>query len=808
MGAEPVSRDRRYSRDNLCPICGGWDGITRGTGHRCHGFRSADGTFARCSRDEHAGALPIEAKTACYVHKLAGDCACGIRHDPRPHDGPRFTLLDGAVPSRRPIRTIDYRVRGGNGVTVAIHRRREYAGGDKTVTWYQPDGTTAGLGGRKVESLPLYGGERLPERPGALVIVCEGEKAAQALTDAGWLAVGTVTGAHGTPGDAALTALHERPVVLWPDNDEPGHGHMARVGRALARLDTPARLLVWPDAPPKGDAADFLAAGGTPARLQALLDAAPAWTAETDWEPPLPLGTAALPPFPLDALPPVLRAFVAALAVATQTPPDLAGLLALAALATAAAGKVAVMPRAGWVEPVNLFAVAVLASGNRKSAVFRAIVAPLEAWERAELARLAGEHAAARTRRKIKEGALRKAEREAAEGKDAVEREAAAARAERHARELAGLPEPVEPQLIADDATPETVKTLLAEQGGRLALLSAEGTVFELMAGRYSQNGGPNLEVYLHGHAGDPIVVNRRGRRERIDRPALTVGVTVQPDVLRAFADKPAFRGRGLVARFLYALPESYVGRRDSDPPPVPEAARDAYTAMLATLLDLPLPPEPHRLVLDGHAAARFGDFRRAIEPQLGEFGRLGDMADWGSKLPGTVARIAGLLHLAAHADAERPWDEPIGTETMAGAIAIGEYASAHALAAATAMGLDPGEADARYLLRWVALHGGATFPKQAAWQGTRGRFEKAERLDQALDRLVAHRYLRPLPTSERTGPGRKPAPEYEVNPHHAPTIPITPTNTVDERDGANCRDSRDCRETAQAHDADDWGRV
>jgi len=285
------------------------------------------------------------------------------------------------------------------------------------------------------------------------------------------------------------------------------------------------------------------------------------------------------------------------------------------------------------------------------------------------------------------------------------------------------------------------------------------------MAGRYSQNGGPNLEVYLHGHAGDPIVVNRRGRRERIEHPALTVGVTVQPDVLRAFADKPAFRGRGLVARFLYALPESYVGRRDSDPPPVPDAARDAYTAMLTSLLDLPLPSEPHRLLLDDQATARFSDFRRAIEPQLGEFGRLGDMADWGSKLPGTVARIAGLLHLAAHAADERPWDEPIGLAAIESAIAIGEYASAHALAAANVMGLDPGEEDARYLLRWITSHGGTTFTKQTAWQGTRGRFAKANRLDQALDRLVEHRYIRPLPRPERRGPGRKPALEYEVNP-------------------------------------------
>jgi hypothetical protein len=35
------------------------------------------------------------------------------------------------------------------------------------------------------------------------------------------------------------------------------------------------------------------------------------------------------------------------------------------------------------------------------------------------------------------------------------------------------------------------------------ALLSPEGDVFDQMAGRYNQQAGPNLGVYLKGHAGD-----------------------------------------------------------------------------------------------------------------------------------------------------------------------------------------------------------------------------------------------------------------------------------------------------------------
>ena len=42
------------------------------------------------------------------------------------------------------------------------------------------------------------------------------------------------------------------------------------------------------------------------------------------------------------------------------------------------------------------------------------------------------------------------------------------------------------PRLVADDITPEAAASLLAEQGGRLAIISAEGGIFDIIAGRYS----------------------------------------------------------------------------------------------------------------------------------------------------------------------------------------------------------------------------------------------------------------------------------------------------------------------------------
>ena len=137
---------------------------------------------------------------------------------------------------RRVVAETDYRVCDEHGALQGIHRRLDYSDGDKIVYWLQPDGRTNGLGGRALDTMPLYGSEHLAARPDEPVIVCEGEKAAQALLDAGYLAVGTVTGASSAPNAEVLSVLIGREVFLWPDHDEQGMGHMLRIARTLGAM--------------------------------------------------------------------------------------------------------------------------------------------------------------------------------------------------------------------------------------------------------------------------------------------------------------------------------------------------------------------------------------------------------------------------------------------------------------------------------------------------------------------------------------------------------------------------------------------
>lgn len=121
-----------------------------------------------------------------------------------------------------------------------------------------------------------------------------------------------------------------------------------------------------------------------------------------------------------------------------------------------------------------------------------------------------------------------------------------------------------------DDATPEALIGLMAANGGRMAIISDEGGIFDTLAGRYS--GAPNLEPYLKGHAGQPMSNDRQTREgASVDKPALTVCVMAQPTVLRKFGGNADLAGRGLPARFLFALPRSLAGYRLVDTEPVPE---------------------------------------------------------------------------------------------------------------------------------------------------------------------------------------------------------------------------------------------
>jgi putative DNA primase/helicase len=131
---------------------------------------------------------------------------------------------------------------------------------------------------------PLYRLPDLTDRPNATVIVCEGEKAADAAAELfpdhaciAWC------GGTGGVNAADWSPLAGRSVVLWPDADDAGRQCMAKLGPRLLQIGATVVVYNPPTgAPAKWDLANALAEGWKPGQAAKLL------AANTVELPPLP----------------------------------------------------------------------------------------------------------------------------------------------------------------------------------------------------------------------------------------------------------------------------------------------------------------------------------------------------------------------------------------------------------------------------------------------------------------------------------------------------------------------------------------
>lgn len=469
------------------------------------------------------------------------------------------------------------------------------------------------------------------------------------------------------------------------------------------------------------------------------------------WETPLPFDEYDLSVFPVDALPETVRRYVLAVAESTQTSVDMAAVEALGVVSLCSQGKYFIRGNADWEEPLNIYTVVILPPAERKSSVLSMMIRPVEEYEKEENSRRnAGIIESQMVLSRLEKEKRSLVER-ASKGK-ATEEEVRA-----KATEIAKY-KPVKPlRLFVDDVTSEKLTSVLAENNGCAAVVSAEGGIFDIISGLYSRN--VNIDVFLKGHSGDTIRVDRIGRAsESIIHPALTMVLAVQPEVLNGLMSNNTFRGRGLTARFLYAIPKSTVGSRSFSTKPIPEGVRARYQALIETILSGDNEQEP--ISLDDGAQEVLEDLFNEIEGRLK--GDLAEISDWAGKFVGAVLRISGILHVMKY-----PKDsmfDAVDRETMEHAVTIGRYFLAHAKAAYSLMGADTVNKDARHLLSFIKRERLAEFSRRDAMRQYRG-CKTVESLQPVLDRLCEYGYLAVKPVPPSYGPGRKPSDTYLVNP-------------------------------------------
>lgn len=485
-----------------------------------------------------------------------------------------------------------------------------------------------------------------------------------------------------------------------------------------------------------------------------------------EWQEPLLFGEIETPEITANFLPEPLSSFCKAVSDSIQTPPGMAVMMALATVSTCLQKRFEVSPFGdSYTEPVNIMPLVGAEPATRKSAIVKALTEPLSIWETEQADRLKDSIQQTRHAREMIIKTIDSI-KSAASKPNATDDDRREALAEMKRLDDSMPPEVIAPRLWTDDVTLERLQSMMADQGERMAVISAEGGFFEVAAGLYS-GGKSNVNIVLQGHAGEPVRVERQGRSVMMLKPALTFGLMVQPSVISDLAagNKARFRGNGMLARLLYCLPKSTVGSRDvTKRRPVANEISTKYKSLIYRLLAIaPLSDEagreqPRMLTLAPDALKAWLTFSQFIESKHGQYGELYSVQDWTGKLPGAALRIAGLCHVAEFMEEVKT----INMATMGKALDLAELLIVHAKAAFDLMGTDPAIPDAKFVLQWIIKKGDGSFRRGDLHKATHGRFQRVDRLVSAL-KVLTERNIISDPEERPTG--RRPEIVYTVNP-------------------------------------------
>jgi putative DNA primase/helicase len=554
---------------------------------------------------------------------------------------------------------------------------RDLAGGLHSLQLIGADGSKRFLRGGRVQGLGCWIGPP----PGANdtnspILIAEGFATAASLHEATDQPVGVAFNAGNL--EPLACAVRDRwrsaPIIVCADDDHltagnPGLTHARAAARAVAgRLAVPDFGDTRP--PDATDFNDLHRLRGVSAVLTSLANAAPPAPAEVvapenaapsspdDWPEPEPLTTPLDPlPYPVDALPPMLREAVLEVQAFVQAPAALVACSALSTLSVAAQGLVNVRRDAQLVGPVSLYVLAVAESGERKTTCDRILGAALREWERDRTRAAVPEQAAHASATAVlqakRDGLLEAIRRKRRDGHDTAEDEAAL-------NDLAQTtPQAVPvPRLLYADATPEALSHALASGWPSGAVMSAEaGAVFGAHGMGY-ETIMRNLALLNVLWDGGEIAIDRRSKPSfRLRDRRLTFGLMVQPEALRGFLERAGTlpRGSGFIARFLIAWPASTQGTRSYRVAPESMPAVERFGQRIRELLDTPLCThadgglQPIELALSPPAHSAWVQAHDRIERALASGGDFADIRDVAAKAAENVARLAALFHVLAH---------------------------------------------------------------------------------------------------------------------------------------------------------------
>ncbi len=647
--------------------------------------------FAGCSVDVIADSLGLEMRDLFPDTGAVGSCTHAPKN-PRTDSasGGRDTQPDGFDHLDDAIRVYtrsmgmhdhrwDYHDADGNLVGVVLRWDTEHGKQIRPVSLIDGRWVLKGM----PEPRPLF---KLPELLASEdpIVVCEGEKAADAAIACGYNAT---TSPHGSKSvkQADWSVLNGRDVIIIPDLDDAGEAH-ARDVLFFSESAKSVRVVdlsqTWHQLDEGDDLADVLAIeGGEPGAVRAKLDAL---IEQTPIEVQNSTNSAqTYRPFPVELLPEPVRSYVTESAQEIECDRAFIALPIFSMLAAAIGNTHVIRLKRNWFEPSIIWTCIIGKSGAAKSPALEHATNPLREIQN----RLIIEHQQAmREWRKQRKG----------KGNDTDP-----PRCER---------------CVLDDTTIEGALQVMSENPrGVLQIRDELAEWFDF--DRYSSSKGPSgSSRWLGLFGGRSLQIDRRTEEPiHIRRVGMSIAGGIQPEILRRVL-KTSFIENGLAARMLFANPPKAPRRwNDNELDPVTKARMYALVERLYQHQMNTTPPEaseqdpkPHTIGLTPEAMERFKLFYNEHNESMEH--EEDHLCAAYAKLEGCCARFALIIHLVRAAANDPALQDPkrVDAESIRCAIGLVEWFKHESIRVYSMIVMDDAQADDQIAIDWINKHGGA----------------------------------------------------------------------------------------------------
>lgn len=456
-------------------------------------------------------------------------------------------------------------------------------------------------------------------------------------------------------------------------------------------------------------------------------------------------------PYPIDALPPIMRDAVIEIAEETQAPLAMIAVSALCAASAALQGHINIQRKPGLVGPINIFALVIAMSGERKSTVDRFFARAISQWCSEQLEELKPElarhRAALESNNSVKSGIVALIQAATKKGNQKEVERLTAELAEHEAK----LPKPVMlPDMLLEDMTAEALVDRLDKYPVKYLRTAEGGNLF----GGYSMNSQRSmytLAVLNKAWDGDPINLQRKlSSSASVPNPRLTASIMVQPQTLKKFLREQGAVARdiGFLARFLVCEPASTQGTRfDKDPTDL--VALKIFERQIRKFLNEPLPFDngalkPGVVILEGSARKAWTDIYNEFEEGLQAGGPYVGFNDLASKAAEQVARVTAIFASLQYGLGAMPTAEDVW---YAGRLI--KWHMHDAMRIFSIMEADAGLSDAVELSRWLVeqckAQGVTQIPRREIQRSGPSSVRSKEELQAAILELIAAGHVREI---------------------------------------------------------------